>query len=104
MLSGAISGLVGGSITPAAAELLERLGNLRSRIGGGNDPIANEDTMSVARAMLGAAESDPDLAGELAHWLTDARGVLGGSGAVTNTVTGAVIGSSIVQTGHTSTK
>lgn len=103
MLSGAISGLIGGTVTPAAAELLARLADLRRRTGEGDGPIADEDATSVARAVLGAADSDPVLAVELKRWLADARGALSASGTVTNTVSGLVIGSSIVQSGHTST-
>jgi hypothetical protein len=100
MLSGAISGLISGGAGAAGAELLERYRKLSGRAGAGEGlPQSEEDIARAVNALAAAAERDRALAADLLQWLADARTSLPASVTVNNTVSGVVIGGSVVQTG-----
>ncbi len=100
LLTSVISGLLSGGAGAGTEELLERLGKLRERSGApGTLPASEAGVDEAARGLLAAAEQDDSLRDALAQWLTDAQKRVSAGLVVNNSVSGVVIGGSIIQTG-----
>jgi hypothetical protein len=100
MLTSVISGLLSGGAGAGTQELLERLGKLRERSGApATLPASEAGIDETARGLLAAAEQDESLRDALAQWLTDAQKRVSPDLVVNNTVSGVIIGGSIIQTG-----
>jgi hypothetical protein len=100
LLTSMISGLLSGGASAGTQDLLERLGKLRERSGAPGTVLASEAGVDeAARGLLAAAEQDESLRDALAQWLTDAQKRVSAGVVVNNTVSGVVIGGSIIQTG-----
>jgi hypothetical protein len=100
LLTSVFSGLLSGGAGAGTQELLERLGKLRERSGApGTFPTSETGVDDAARGLLAAAEQDESLRDALEQWLTDAQKRVSAGLVVNNTVSGVVIGASVIQTG-----
>jgi hypothetical protein len=105
VISAALSGLISGGAGVAGARALESFEQLRLRAGAGKGPPSTPDeAAAVAERLVASARADAQLARDLTQWLSEAQAVLASTAAVTNSVSGVVIGSSVVQTGISTTK
>jgi hypothetical protein len=105
MISAVLSGLISGGAGVAGAAALESFGRLRRRAGAGDGPPSTpEDAVSVAERVVASANDDAQLASDLAEWLRESQAILASITTVTNSVSGVVIGSSVVQTGISTRK
>jgi TRAP-type C4-dicarboxylate transport system permease large subunit len=80
--------------------LLKSFGQMRRRLGADETPLATpDDAVLIAAQLVSSAGTDAQLARDLELWLSEAQAALATATVVTNSVSGVVIGSSVVQTG-----
>lgn len=104
MVSAVLSGLISGGAGVAGAVALDSFGRLGRRAGVGSGPPSTPDeVVAVAELVVVSARDDAQLANDLAEWIRDSQSILQSTTTVTNSVSGVVIDSSVIQTG-TSTR